>query len=110
MTIVSNEHIALDENGVARIAGSRMKVMHLAMDKIANNSTPEEMAVAFPSLTLAEIHAALSYYYDHREEIDAQIAQSLKETDDARSHSKSQPTRAELMARLDRKSDETSRS
>ncbi len=28
----------------------------------------------FP-LTLAQIHAALAYYYDHREELDKQLAQ-----------------------------------
>jgi hypothetical protein len=26
-----------------------------------------------PSITLAEVHAALAYYYDHREEIQEEI-------------------------------------
>jgi uncharacterized protein (DUF433 family) len=34
--------------------------------------TPEEIAGKF-KLTLAEVHAALTYYYDHKEEIDREI-------------------------------------
>jgi uncharacterized protein (DUF433 family) len=37
--------------------------------------TPEEMRVAYPSLTLAQIHAAISYYYDHPDEIEATFAE-----------------------------------
>ncbi|MDX1946386.1 MAG: hypothetical protein SFU86_13375 [Pirellulaceae bacterium] len=29
---------------------------------------------AYPHLSLAQIHAALAYYYDHQQEIDQQIA------------------------------------
>jgi hypothetical protein len=31
--------------------------------------TPDQIAEAHPHLGLAEIHAALAYYYDHRERI-----------------------------------------
>jgi uncharacterized protein (DUF433 family) len=34
--------------------------------------TPEEIARDF-QLTLAEVHAALTYYYDHKDEIDREI-------------------------------------
>jgi len=37
------------------------------------------MQQAWPHLTLAQIHAALSYYYDHKAEFDAQIERGLKE-------------------------------
>ena len=36
--------------------------------------TPEEIAAKIEHLTLAQIHAALAYYYANREEIDADIA------------------------------------
>lgn len=35
--------------------------------------SPDEIVSGWPSLSLAEVHAALSYYYDHREQIDADI-------------------------------------
>jgi uncharacterized protein (DUF433 family) len=35
--------------------------------------SPDEIVNEFPQLTLADVHAALAYYYEHREEIDRQI-------------------------------------
>ena len=34
---------------------------------------PDEICSVHPSLTLAEVHAALAYYFDHREEIQADL-------------------------------------
>ena len=36
--------------------------------------TPEEIAASYEHLTLAQIHAAISYYYANRDEIDTDIA------------------------------------
>jgi uncharacterized protein (DUF433 family) len=38
----------------------------------------DEIVSRVPTITLADVHAALAYYYDHREEVDRQI-----EDDDA---------------------------
>jgi uncharacterized protein (DUF433 family) len=35
--------------------------------------TPEELVREFPHLTLAQVYDALSYYYDHKEEIDQEM-------------------------------------
>ena len=35
--------------------------------------TPDQIADALPHLTLSQIHAALSYYFDHREAIQAEM-------------------------------------
>jgi hypothetical protein len=42
-----------------------------------NGLSPKEIRTHFSSrqLTLAEVHAALTYYYDHRDEIDACFAE-----------------------------------
>src|ERR1039458_2536477 len=37
--------------------------------------SPEEIALEYPHLTLAQVHAALAYYHANREEIEADIAQ-----------------------------------
>lgn len=60
MTTALDGHINIDDRGVARIGGTRMKVIHLVMDKMANHSTPEQMQESFPHLSLAQIHAALA--------------------------------------------------
>ena len=35
--------------------------------------SPTEIAATYPTITLAQVHAALAYLYDHREEIYAAI-------------------------------------
>lgn len=75
-------HITIDDKGVARIDGTRMKVIHVAKELRAG-STSQQMREAWPHLSLAQIHSALSYYYDHQSEIDAQIDRDLKEYEQA---------------------------
>jgi len=61
------------QGGDACVAGTRVPVWVLAaMHK--RGDTAEEILEAYPHLTAAQVHAALSYYYDHRAEIDAVIA------------------------------------
>jgi len=78
-------HIKLDENEVAWIDDTRIKVIEVAIDKIANGSSPEEMHFQYPHLSLAQIHAALTYYYDNQEKFDAEIARQLQEVNELRS-------------------------
>ncbi len=84
MTTVMNGHIEVDDRGLARIAGSRMKVIHLVMEKNVNGWGPEELQQSFPQLTLAQVYAALSYYHDHKPECDAQIDASVKYAEEMR--------------------------
>ncbi|MBI5300534.1 MAG: DUF433 domain-containing protein [Chloroflexi bacterium] len=39
-------------------------------------TTPQELVEGHPPLTLAEVYDALSYYYDHTEEIEQIIAEN----------------------------------
>ncbi len=66
-------HITKDPEvcgGKSCIDGTRIRVMDIVSLKRQGNS-PEQMREAYPSLNLAQIHAALSYYYEHPEEIEA---------------------------------------
>ena len=54
-------------------------------------------ALPISHLTLAEIHAALGYYYDHREEIDAELSEELTALDHADERPAS-PLRLRLLA------------
>ncbi len=69
-------YISLDERGVAYIDGTRIKVQQIVRDKVEQGRTPEAIQAAYAHLTLAQIYAALTYYYDHQNEVDAQIAAS----------------------------------
>ena len=40
--------------------------------------TPEELVREFPQLSLPKIYDALSYYYDHRDELDQEISENTE--------------------------------
>jgi len=57
----------------AYVAGTRIRVQDVAADHELHGLTPEQIAREHPSLSLAQVHAALAYYFDHREEIRGQM-------------------------------------
>jgi uncharacterized protein (DUF433 family) len=58
--------------GKARVQGSCICVLDVVYLHKAG-LTPEHLRVEYPDLNLAQIHAALSYYYANTEEIEAEI-------------------------------------
>jgi uncharacterized protein (DUF433 family) len=60
--------------GAAVVRGTRVPIWVLASYVQQGYATAEDLAVLFPHLTLAQIHDALSYWYDHQEEIAADLA------------------------------------
>ena len=74
---VIREHIASAPEicgGKPRIAGTRIQVKHLVILHERQHLSPKEIVSDFPHLTLADVYAALAYYHDHRETINAEIA------------------------------------
>ena len=101
-TVEPITHIRRDERGVAWIADTNTKVIEVALDEVAYGWDAQEIHRQHPHLSLAHIHAALAYYYDHKTEIDAQIKRAAEEYDQLRAEAKNQVTRAQLLARLER--------
>ena len=100
MVAVLNTLIELDEHGIPWITGANTKVVEVVLDKIAHNSSAEEMHEQHPHLSLAQIHAALSYYYEHQAEVDADIERRDRFVEELRAQQKNPFTRQELEARL----------
>jgi uncharacterized protein (DUF433 family) len=73
MAAVVSTLIELDEQGVAWVTGTKVKVIKVATDKLAHGSSPEEMHLQYPHLSLAQIYAALAYYYEPQAEFEAEI-------------------------------------
>lgn len=61
------------------IVGTRFPVRSAVIYVLKHGLTPEELVARFPHLTLAQVHDALSYYYDNREEIEKDIVQNSEE-------------------------------
>ncbi|MEH2023442.1 DUF433 domain-containing protein [Nostoc sp.] len=55
------------------IAGTRMTVQNLVMDSQAGLS-PQDIVTEYPHLSLAQVYAALAYYYANQEAMDREIA------------------------------------
>lgn len=58
--------------GKARIEGTRVRVNNVAFLH-KDGASDDKIREAYPDLTPAQIHAALAYYYDNRDEIDAEL-------------------------------------
>ena len=59
----------------------RIRVAQIVADHLGYGWSAEEIVRQYPHLTPAEVHAALAYYFDHAEEIDAELAAELTELD-----------------------------
>lgn len=59
--------------GKPHILGHRIKVKHVAVWHEQQGMTPTEIVATYPTITLAQVHAALAYFYDHKDEIHAEI-------------------------------------
>ena len=96
MSSVATTHIEIDERGVAWITGANTKVIEVVLDRVAYGWSPEEIHFQHPTLSLAQIHAALTYYYDHQAELDAEIMRQLKEVEGFAEAAKDSPGRRRL--------------
>lgn len=67
-----------DQQDRAFIAGTRIRVQDIyAMSEI-HGLTPGQIVEQLPQLSLGQVHSALAYYFDHRE----QILRELREDDE----------------------------
>lgn len=55
------------------IAGTRIRVLDITIEYEYLGYTPDEIVSAHPHLTLPQVHDALSFYYENREELDQEI-------------------------------------
>jgi uncharacterized protein (DUF433 family) len=72
-----DDHIQLTPDTVGgrpRIRGRRIAVQDIAIWHERLGKSADEIAAEY-DLTLADVYAALAYYFDHREEIDARMTE-----------------------------------
>ncbi|WP_139240604.1 DUF433 domain-containing protein [Geitlerinema sp. PCC 9228] len=78
MAVIS-EHIEITPGicgGKPRIAGHRIRVQDVVIWHEQMGMSPDEIVSRHPTITLADVYAALAYYHDHFEEIRQQIRDS----------------------------------
>ena len=78
-TPIISKHIEITPGvcgGKPRIAGHRIRVQDIAIWHEMMGLSADEILYHHPSITLADVYAALAYYYDHLEEIRKDIRDS----------------------------------
>jgi uncharacterized protein (DUF433 family) len=81
---ISYPHIIKEDGKPARLVSHpRVRVAQIAMDYLAYGWSADEIHRQHPHLSLAEVHAAMGYYYDNQSEIDGEIMAELEEVDRA---------------------------
>lgn len=77
--VMENKHIDAVPGrcgGRACVAGTRVRVWDVHVWHDLRGWSPSEIVTQFPQLSLADVHAALAYYHDHRDEIDGQMQEA----------------------------------
>lgn len=98
MSMVTYPHIEITPSGVAMLAGTQTKVIEIVLDRMAYHWDADEIRRQHPHLSLAQIHAALAYYYDNQHEMDRVIQSQLAEVDRIKASLGESPIRAKLKA------------
>ena len=96
MPAISHTHVRTDAGGIAWIDDTNVKVIEVVLARLAHGWSPEEIHFQHPHLSLAQIHAALAYYYDHQGEMDQEIERQLRESDALAAAAAESPLRKRL--------------
>jgi len=64
------------------IAGTRIRVQDIYVWHSLQGESADEIVSRFPNLTLGDVFAALTYYWDHQEEISRQMREETEFVDE----------------------------
>ena len=94
--------LKLDKDGVARVGGTRV-TLDTTVRAFLRGATAEEIIQQYPSLSLPDVYATISYYLQNRDGVDRYLekrqrqAQAVKR--DNQSHFDQRGIRERLLAR-----------
>jgi uncharacterized protein (DUF433 family) len=74
---VIRQHIEIVEGAggpKAVITGHRIRVQDVVIWHERVRMTPDEIVYHYPTISIADVYAALAYYWDNKDEIDRRIA------------------------------------
>jgi uncharacterized protein (DUF433 family) len=100
MVTTISEHIEITAGvcgGRARIAGHRIRVHDIVAWHQSLGQSADEIVARYPQLSLADVHAALAYYFDNIEEIRRQMIEDKQFAEDLRART---PSKLKVAAKL----------
>ncbi|MCB0196337.1 MAG: DUF433 domain-containing protein [Anaerolineae bacterium] len=86
---LENYFEVLDSQDI-RIKGTRIGI-EIVIEDFLDGASPEEIAVRYPSLSLEQVYASITYYLANRDQIDAYIQSSWQEIERASQQQEQNP-------------------
>ena len=81
---ITYPHVTFNTQGTPCIDGTRHRVIDIVADHVAHGYSAAQIVEHSPDLTPAHVHAALAYYYDHQDAMDAALLASYRATEHLR--------------------------
>jgi uncharacterized protein (DUF433 family) len=98
-SLLQYPHIHLEIGKPPRLLRSpRVRVAQIVMDHLGRAWPADEIVRQYSHVTLAEVHSALAYYFDHSQEIDREIQSELRQADSAARSVRQSPLALRLAA------------
>jgi uncharacterized protein (DUF433 family) len=91
--------LAIDSNGVVRIAGTRI-TLDTVVAAFNEGFSAEEIAEQYPTLTLADVYSVIGYYLRYRSTLDAHLRERQAQGERVRAENESRFDPRGLQARL----------
>ena len=91
--------IAQDDDGVARISGTRVTLDTIVI-AFNDGASAEEIAQRYPSVALADVYAVISYYLRRRDEVDLYLSERSEAADRVRGEINARHNLVGIRARL----------
>ena len=82
--VMSYPHLTINTRGGLCIDGTRHRVIDIVADHVAHGYSAAQIVEQYPDLTLAQVHAALTYYYDHEDTLNATLMASYAQAEQER--------------------------
>jgi len=76
------KYVAINEDGIPIIKPTKMKIEHIVVERGSCRWSPQMQQEQHPYLILSQVHSALSYYFDHKKEIDNDIEEGERFVDE----------------------------
>ena len=74
--------IKMDKDGVFRVGGTRVR-LETVITAFQMGRTPDQIFDSYPAITLSDIYAVISYYLQHKEDVDPYLARRKMEQDES---------------------------
>jgi len=72
--------IKIDKDGAARVGGTRV-LLDVIVGAFLDGDSPEQIQDSYDAVTLADVYGVITYYLNHREEVDAYLRQREEEAE-----------------------------